>query len=111
MHLLLINGREQDETYDSYHNHYGYYGYEPKVSELVLPARAYPEVLPKLCATGRLLWMLDSYQQVPEADGRAVVWEGGSPWRFRLCIQADDEKSAGSWPGNWSAARRKRRFP
>jgi superfamily II DNA or RNA helicase len=92
LQLLLINGRELDETYDSYHNHYGYYGYEPKISELVLPARAYPEVLPKLCATGRLLWMLDSYQQVPEADGQAVAWEGGSPWRFRLCIQADDEK-------------------
>jgi hypothetical protein len=70
----------------------GYHDYEPKTSQASLAAGAYEHLLPKLCATGRFLWMLDSSQQVPEEDGRGLAWDDGPPWRFRLDIEADDKK-------------------
>lgn len=87
--LLLANdeGNEEDSPY-----HYSYYGYEPKVSDIVLASRAYDQVLPKLCATGRLVWTLNSSQQSPAETGRPVTWDDGPPWRFHLRIEPDEKK-------------------
>ena len=74
----------------AYRDRYSYYGYEPKTSQVSLAAGALEHVVPKLCATGRLVWMLDSSQQAPEEDGLLVAWDDGPAWRFRLCVGADD---------------------
>jgi hypothetical protein len=95
LRVLLASDDDRSDGYDARHDRYGYYGYhgyEPKTAEVSLAAGAYAHLLPKLCATGRFLWMLDSSQQVPEEDGRGLAWDDGPPWRFRLCIAADDKK-------------------
>jgi superfamily II DNA or RNA helicase len=80
---------------DPYRNGYGYYGYVPRIPGVSLAAGGYEYLLPKLCATGRLVWMLDSSQQDVEEDGRPLAWDDGPPWRFRLRVEADDAR--GRW--------------
>jgi superfamily II DNA or RNA helicase len=95
LRVLLASDEGRSDAYDAHHDRYGYYGYhdyEPKTSQVSLAAGAYEHLLPKLCATGRFVWMLDSSQQVPEEDGRGLAWDDGPPWRFCLCIEADDKK-------------------
>jgi superfamily II DNA or RNA helicase len=94
LQLLLSNGREADESSHSYrdrYSYYGHYGYEPKIAAVALTAGVCPQVLPKLCATGRLVWMIDGSRGDPETEGRGVTWDGGPAWRFRLCIAPDEE--------------------
>jgi superfamily II DNA or RNA helicase len=90
--LLLASGEASQESYDPYRSGYGYYGYIPRMSQASLAAGAYEYLLPKLCATGRLVWMLDSSQQDVEEDGRPLAWDDGPPWRFRLRVEADDAR-------------------
>ncbi|NUQ63623.1 MAG: SNF2 helicase associated domain-containing protein [Pirellulales bacterium] len=94
LRLLLANA-EADDGFLGGDNRsrYGYYGrYEPATSGVALSAEAYEQVLPKLSATGRFVWMLDSTGQDPERDRRTVTWDGGPPWRLRLTVEADDQK-------------------
>ncbi len=95
LRVLLASDEDRGNVYEAHHDRYGYHGYhdyEPKTAQVSLAAGAYEHLLPKLCATGRFVWMLDSSQQVPEEDGRGLAWDDGPPWRFRLCIAADDKK-------------------
>jgi hypothetical protein len=95
LRVLLASDEDRDDRYDAHHDryrYYGYHGYEPKTSEVSLAAGAYEHLLPKLCATGRFVWILDSSRQVPEEDGRPLTWDDGPPWRFHLCVEADDKK-------------------
>ncbi len=102
LQLLLINSHEPDEASGPYRNrygYYGYYGYEPKISEVALAAGAYEQVLPKLCATGRLLWTLDGSQEAPEADGRRWPGTVARPGGF-VCASSRTtrETLAAGWP-------------
>jgi superfamily II DNA or RNA helicase len=93
---LLLAGNEPAAGYrDPYRSGYGYYGYVPRIPGVSLAGGGYEYLLPKLCATGRLLWMLDSSQQDVEEDGRPLAWDDGPPWRFRLRVEADDAR--GRW--------------
>jgi len=93
LRLLLTNDREPEENYRPYggrYSHYGYYGYAPKTSEVSLSPEAHDTLLPKLCGTGRFVWVTDVSVQDVEEDGRALAWEGDPPWRFQLSITPDD---------------------
>jgi len=50
----------------------------------------YDVVLPRLCATGRFVWQIDS--SLPAEEGKAIAWDGGDPWRFRLHAEGDDSR-------------------
>ncbi len=47
-------------------------------------------VVPKLCSTGRLVWLLDT-ANLPIEEAQPLAWDNGQPWRFRLHVQ-DDQK-------------------
>lgn len=87
-HLLfeLLGMSENDED--------RYYGFQPaytKRSQVTLTAKTFDYLLPKLCATGRLLWVLNSEEQDALESGKPVSWDDGPPWRFQLRIDPDDQ--------------------
>ncbi len=95
LRLLLLNNDDNDDDWldGPPGRSYGFSGsYEPPTSQVLVAPKAYEQVLPALCATGRFVWMLDADEQDPEQDRRPVAWDDGPPWRFRLEIKADDEK-------------------
>jgi superfamily II DNA or RNA helicase len=92
LRLLVANNQDHEGQYGYSSYRYNYYGYEPKVSEVLLPSTAYEQVLPKLGATGRLVWLPETSRHTLEEHGRPVAWDDGPPWRFRLNIAPDDPK-------------------
>ena len=73
-------------------NDYGYYGRFMNTpgtcsSISVMPAM-FAVVLPRLCATGRFVWLLDSSLPIEEAE--PMHWDEGPPWKFRLVIESDE---------------------
>ena len=91
LRLLLAYDSGCGDQFPADYGGYSHYGYQPKVSEMSLRGTAYEQVLPKLCATGRLVWTLNSFGQKLETEGRPLAWDDGPPWRFRLRIEPDDK--------------------
>ena len=56
---------------------------------LVAPS-LYEVLLPRLCSSGRFVWLLDTEQPVEE--GVPLRWDDGEPWRFQLNIVPDDNR-------------------
>ncbi|MGO8751936.1 MAG: SNF2-related protein [Thermoguttaceae bacterium] len=92
LRLLLACRRDSGNGYGGYSNPYRYYGCEPKFSDVPLEADACLQVLPKLCETGRFVWLLDGSQQSLETDARPLAWDSGPPWRFHLHVAADENR-------------------
>ncbi|NLX95382.1 MAG: helicase SNF2 [Rhodopirellula sp.] len=101
LRLLLANHDESDDGYGgAYRSRYGHYGgYDPAITEVQIAADAREQLLPKLCATGRFVWMLDSDTQDAEEDRRPIAWDDGPPWRFRLSVEADDKNERWHFEG------------
>jgi superfamily II DNA or RNA helicase len=89
---LLIGNDARDSTVQNYY--YGYtsspYGSWLKFTHCVVAPAMYDIVLPRLCATGRFVWLLENAQ--PAEEGRPLAWDDGPAWRFRLRFTADDKK-------------------
>jgi superfamily II DNA or RNA helicase len=81
---LLVGSQAGD---DSPYGRYGYYGYRSISRSVVAPAM-YDVLLPKLSATGRFVWQLNSAS--PPEEGTRIAWDDGDPWRFRLAVEEDD---------------------
>jgi superfamily II DNA or RNA helicase len=53
-------------------------------------ASTYDLLLPRMAATGRLVWMPDT--RLPIEEAKTVKWDDGPAWQFRLDATADDEQ-------------------
>ncbi|MBP87086.1 MAG: helicase SNF2 [Planctomycetaceae bacterium] len=53
-------------------------------------ASTYDLVLPRMAATGRLVWLLDASLPIEGTD--SVEWDDGPAWQFGLNVAADDER-------------------
>ncbi|NQU24022.1 MAG: DEAD/DEAH box helicase [Candidatus Nealsonbacteria bacterium] len=81
---LLIGNQTSDE---SVYSRYDYQGYQ-MVSRVAVSPTMCDVLLPRLCATGRFVWQVDS--SLPADEGRPFTWDDGDPWRFRLHAEDDD---------------------
>ena len=88
--ILLGNEARDGGPFNSYH---AYYLASQATSSCTISAAMYDTILPRLCATGRLAWLLDS--SLPVEDATPVGWDDGPAWEFRLLIASDPEH--GSW--------------
>lgn len=87
---MLIGNQGVIQTgYSNYGYASGYSAYA--YAGCTLSSALHEQILPALCATGRLTWVMDNNQPI-EPD-RVLAWDGGEPWRFRLVGAADDSRS------------------
>lgn len=86
---LLLGSQTLEE---SPYGHYGYHSYR-SFSRVTISPAMYDILLPRLCATGRFVWQVDS--SLPAEEGKSIAWDGGDPWRFRL--RAEDDEQRGLW--------------
>jgi superfamily II DNA or RNA helicase len=87
--LLLADESNLYQT--PYNSGYGYYNsYSVRKPTITVDPLALDDLLPKLCATGRFVWMLSSRMDVA-TDGRQLAWDDGPPWQFQLTVEADDK--------------------
>ena len=83
--LLLSDNLSSDSDHHAYRaNDQDFYSY------CTPSASTYELLLPRMAATGRLVWMLDTRMPIEEA--RPVEWDDRPAWRFRLDAAADDEQ-------------------
>jgi superfamily II DNA or RNA helicase len=74
---------------DSYH--YAYWASDRNSYSYCTPsASTYDLLLPRMAATGRLAWMMDT--RLPIEEAKTVEWDDGPAWRFRLDATADDKQ-------------------
>ncbi|MCH5377588.1 MAG: SNF2 helicase associated domain-containing protein, partial [Planctomycetes bacterium] len=100
LQLLVGNDAQSDSGYTASFYASPYYQQETYCRAIVAPAM-YELLLPRLCATGRFVWLLDSSMS-PE-DGRTIAWDDGEPWRLRLRI--DPLPADQGWTLNGELAR------
>lgn len=73
----------------SYYNTYD----ASNVASTSIAPEMHDVLLPKMCQTGRFVWLLDS-DLSPDVDGQPVNWDDGPAWQFQLQIDTDDEAQA-----------------
>jgi len=95
LQLLLGNSVQNDSYYGSYYA--GSFADSQTFNRCVASPALYDTLLPRLCATGRFVWLLNN--AVPMEEGRAVAWDAGPPWQFRLSIQPDNARERWSVQG------------
>ena len=83
--LLVGNQASNDASY----SYYRYQDYASFSRAAVSPSM-YQFLLPRLCATGRFVWQVDS--SLPIEDARSIAWDDGRPWEFRLRADDDDQR-------------------
>ncbi len=83
-----------DSGYD-----YRYSHYETKVTSASIPESLYEHLLPRLAATGRFVWHLDS--SLPTEEARPLAWDDAEPWKFQLELIADDKKKKWTLTGSY----------
>lgn len=89
---LLLGNRPADEyCRDSYYSDYASY-----TRTHVVPSM-YAGLLPRLCATGRFIWQLDS--MLPAEEGTPLAWDGDEPWWFRPRVEDDPKKKCWRFVG------------
>jgi superfamily II DNA or RNA helicase len=71
----------------------------PRFSSVTVRSLLGEALLPRLCATGRLSWLLDTSLSLEES--RPVQWRDAS-WRFRLHVTAKAESSAWELHGEFT---------
>jgi superfamily II DNA or RNA helicase len=72
--------------------YYSSYSYN---RELSLPSFALNDLIPRMAATGRMMWGLNAQPPIKPGDLSPVVWDGGAPFRLQVEILADDARQ--SW--------------
>ena len=77
-----------------------YYASEPlhrqfqqSASQVELTAELRDALLPELCATGSMHWILGREQ--PPEESRPLAWDDGPPWQFRLLVGEQSSKAKG----------------
>lgn len=72
---------------------YGYYNsyQQPRKAAITVDSLAMDDLLPRLCATGRFVWMMSSRMDVA-TDARQLSWDDGPPWQFQLSIDEDSQR-------------------
>jgi superfamily II DNA or RNA helicase len=84
---MLIGNQGETAAYGAYQPYGQLDGAAPVTRASISPAMQ-DLVLPRLCATGRFVWVRNETQ--PVEQGHAISWDGGEAWRLRLSIDADD---------------------
>ena len=84
---LLLGNRPAEENLPVAHDYLSYQSF----SRVTISPAMFDSVLPRLCATGRFVWSLDG--SVPANEAQAIAWDDADPWRFRLRIDDDNQKS------------------
>tara|TARA_B100000809_G_scaffold185474_1_gene183560 strand:- start:1077 stop:4454 length:3378 start_codon:yes stop_codon:yes gene_type:complete len=92
--MMLGNTAGTDSYYSSYT--FGFTTY----SHCTISPAMYEILLPKLCATGRFVWMLDS--SLPMGEGQTLAWDKGQPWRFGLVVETDKKQNRWKMRGQFS---------
>ncbi len=85
--LLLACSRDNDDD-DPYSSPYRYAYRRSTITSLRIPASMQAILLPRLAATGRFLWMLDTTQ--PLEKSQQIVWGETEPLQFGIKIDTDD---------------------
>ncbi len=85
LQLLLGGDPQQPSDPQSY-----FRGFAPpqQVSRVVVNPVLYEVLLPRLSATGRFVWLLDT--TLPVAEGVCVDWDSEAAWQLRLRIESQD---------------------
>ncbi len=85
----ILMGNQLENEIESRSYYFNNYYQAPRISRLVISPALYDLVLPQLCATGRLVWNLQS--SIPVEESTRLTWDDGPPWRVRLQLQAAAE--------------------
>lgn len=88
--MLMGNSLEDENGSRPYF--FNNYYQAPRTSRLLVAPGLYDVVLPRLCATGHLVWNLQS--SIPIDEGKPLTWDDGSPWRVRLHLRAAEESES-----------------
>ncbi|MHB8974585.1 MAG: DEAD/DEAH box helicase [Pirellulaceae bacterium] len=88
-------------SHDTYGYRDSYYrtAVRASLSRMQVSPAVYGDVLPRLAASGRFVWMLDGSQ--PFSDALPVAWDAGDPWTFELVITPDDAQQRWSLSGRF----------
>jgi hypothetical protein len=90
--LELLLGHTSYEDRSASQSPYARRDPQRQTSCVVAPV-LYDLLVPELCATGRLIWVRDAAAALD--DTRSVAWDAGSPWQFKLRMDADAARQ--SW--------------
>ena len=91
--LTMLVDFPSDDS-DNFSYDYRNSNYATRVTGASVPAALYEHLLPRLAATGRFVWHLDS--SLPTEEAKPLAWDDGEPWKFQLELIADDKKK------NWT---------
>lgn len=87
--LALLIGNDTSQYYGN-----GYMGaYSQAASGARVSPMLHEELLPRLAATQRFVWLLGNGLAVEE--GRPLTWDAGPPWQF--CVRYDEDAAARCW--------------
>ena len=62
---------------------------QPNISQFQLNRAIAESVVPRLCATGRFVWVLDA--SLPADEWRHMTWDDGPGWKFRAAFKSDSK--------------------
>jgi superfamily II DNA or RNA helicase len=91
LQLLLGNQAQNDSQFHSYYYSGSYLDGQTFTRSIVAPAM-YDVLLPRLCRTGRFVWLLNS--SLPVEDGDPLAWDDGPAWEFRLRVTPNETAQA-----------------
>ncbi len=91
---------------ESYGYDYRYGHYEPTVTGSAVPVALYEHLLPRLAATGRFVWQLNS--ALPTEEARPLAWDDAAPWKFQLELVPDDKKKRWTLAGCYQRGKKVR---
>ncbi len=83
--LALLIGNDIVQQYAASHAYNS--AYVPSVTGAKISPRLHHEILPRLAATKRFVWLLAAGLPVEEA--RPLAWDEGAAWQFRLRVSED----------------------
>ena len=85
LQLLVGSNSQQPSEPPFYGSRYPLFG---QVTRVVVNPVLYEALLPRLNATGRFVWLLDT--TLPVDEGVPVTWDAGPAWQLRLRVEPQD---------------------
>ncbi len=85
---------------------YRYQSYDSDSDSAAVPKMLYETLLPRLAATGRFVWQLDS--SLPTEEAKSLSWDNGPAWQFRLELATDDKKKKWTLSGHYHRGKQSR---
>jgi len=106
-HELLTQLRELPDPGDDFFSYqYRYQSYQPQTTSVRLPTTVYESLLPRLAATERLVWQIDS--ELPTSEAFPVAWDDGPAWQFRAELVPNDKQKKWTLAGSYLRGNEKR---